>query len=161
MKKNINTKELLFEMMGKVNPEFKKKQLNESYVMKDDRFSFRQRINNSTFFNYEGFTSEFDSDITQSDIIVNWKISFWLNDSGVENLIIDVDSVEGTYTLEQYNKQSGELEQSIDKNIADVEWKFIVDNASLSKGGSLYISTLDFDFSKQTCDVSFYKEQES
>jgi hypothetical protein len=129
--------------------------LNESYIMADDKFHFRQRLNNSSFFNYETFTTDFDTDVVQSDIIVTWKVSFWLNNMGIENLIIDVEKVEGTFMLQMYDKQTDELKQETPKNIEDFEWKFVVGDASLAKGGALYISELDFDFKNKTCSVQF------
>ena len=137
-----------------INEEIKN-YLNEGYVMADDRFQFNERLTNSTFFNYSSFTSEFDADITQSDIVVTWKVSFWLNQMGVENLIIDVEKVEGTYILQLFDKQSDELKQETPKNIQDTKWKFIIDEATLTKGGSLYISELMFDFKNNVCKVIF------
>jgi hypothetical protein len=137
-----------------INEEIKKF-LNEGYVMSDDRFTFNQRLNNSTFFNYESFSTEFDTDITESDILVTWKVSFWLNQMGIENLIIDVESVEGIYTLRLFDKHTDELRQETQKNIQEVDWKFVIEEASLVKGGSLYINELTFDFKTNTCIVKF------
>lgn len=129
--------------------------LNEGYIMSDDRFHFRQRLNNSMFYGYELFTNDYDTDVTESDIIVTWKVSFWLNNMGIENLIIDVEKVEGTFNLQLLDKQSDELKQESTKNIQDFEWKFVIGDASLVKGGTLYISDLAFDFKNKTCQVTF------
>lgn len=129
--------------------------LNEGYVMSDDRFTFNQRLNNSTFNNYESFTSEFDSKITQSDLIVTWKMSFWLNQMGVENFIIDVEKIEGNYIVQLFDKHTDELKQETPKNIQEIDWKFVIEETSLIKGGSLYISELAFDFKTNTCSVKF------
>ena len=144
--------------MGKLNTiigEELKTFLNEGYVMTDDRFKFKQRLNNSRFYGYETFTTEFDTAITGSDIIVNWRVLFWLNEFGIENLIVDVESVEGTFLLEMHDLQSDELMQETPKNIRDFSWKFIVDEVSITKGGSLYITELLFDFKNKTCRVLF------
>lgn len=130
--------------------------LNESYVLKDDKFKFRQILTNSRFSNYDGFTSEFDTNISESSIAVNWNISFWLNESGIENLIINVDSVEGSYKVDYYNLHSDALEQETQKDIAEFNWKYFIDDEALiQKGGSLYVSSLDFDFKTNTCTVIF------
>ncbi len=129
--------------------------LNEGYVMSDDRFVFHQRLNNSSFFNYESFTTEYDSDVTESDIVVTWKVSFWLNQSGIENLIIDVEKVEGWFNLQMFDKHTDEMGQETQKNIQDFEWKFVLDDAQLIKGGALYISELEFDFKSKVCGVKF------
>jgi len=142
---NINT--IISEELNKF--------LNEGYVMNDERFKFKQVINNSTFSNYENFTADFDSKVTESNVVVNWSISFWLNDAGIENLIINVESLEGTFKMQLFDKHSDELKQENDKNINDYKWKYIVGDANLAKSGALYISALVFDFKNQTCSVSF------
>jgi len=133
-----------------------KKILNESYIVSDDKFKFKQKLTNSLFYNYENFTTEFDSNVTESDIVVTWEISFWLNQMGIENFIIDVENVDGTFKLQLFDKHSDELKQETDKNIGDFEWKFIInENAALIRGKSLYINDLTFDFKNKTCTVKF------
>ena len=129
--------------------------LNEGYVMEDDRFHFRQQIKKSSFYNYENFSSDYDVEINESDFIVNWRIAFWLNNMGVENFLVQVDSIEGVYKVVLRDKQSDEVAQEIDKNIADVPWRFIVDDLSIQKGGTLYITDMDFDFNTKNCSVTF------
>lgn len=129
--------------------------LNEAYVVNDGRFKFRRQIQNSSFFNYSGFSTEFDTDIVESNITIDWSVSFWLNQAGIENLIIEINSVEGTYSLQEINKQTDALEQEISKNIADYDWKFMIGDANLQKGGSLYVSTLEFDFKTNECTIKF------
>ncbi len=130
--------------------------LNEGYVMEHENFKFRQEIKNSTFYNYEAFSQDFDVDISESNIFVNWHIAFWLNDFGVENFIVNIDSVDGTYHVSLLNKQSDESEQEYDKDISEFQWKFVVDDAKLHKGKTLYIYSLDFDFKTKNCKVTFY-----
>jgi len=129
--------------------------LNEAYVVKDDRFRFKQQVINSSFYNYQGFSTEFDAEINESNILVNWSVSFWLNQAGIENFIVDVEGLEGTYTLLLYNKQTDKVEQETPKNIAENDWKFVINDISLMKGGTLYVSSMDFDFKNNTCTVSF------
>ena len=128
-----------------------KKMLNEGTVLSDDKLRFQQRLNNSTFNNYESFTNEFDSRVSESDIIATWKVLFWINQFGIENFIIDVEKIEGTFMLQMYDKHSDKMEQETPKNINDFDWKFVIDNASLVRGGSLYLSALSFDFKTNTC----------
>jgi hypothetical protein len=134
------------------------KLLKESYSMEHENFKFRQEIKNSSFYNFESFSNDFDVDINESDIFITWHIAFWLNDMGIENFIVEADSVEGTYKLGFLNKQSDELEQEADKNIAEFQWKFIVDEANLHLGKTLYVDTLDFDFKTKVCRVTFFDE---
>lgn len=130
--------------------------LNEGYVMEHENFKFRQEIKNSSFYNYEAFSQDFDVDISESNISVNWRVAFWLNDFGIENFIVNIDSVDGTYHVALFNKQSDEKEQEYDKDIAEFQWKFEVDDAKLHKGKTLYIYSLDFDFKSKICRVTFY-----
>lgn len=137
-----------------VNEEIKKF-LNEGFTMEHENFKFRQELKNSVFYNYSTFSNDFDVDITESDIFINWRIAFWLNDFGVENFIVNVDGVEGMYKVVLLNKQSDEIEQDNNKNIAEFQWKFIVDQASLHLGSTLYVTQLDFDFKSKNCKVTF------
>jgi len=128
--------------------------LNESFIHSDDKFIFKQAITNSYFSNYDN-SAEYDMDIKESNILVKWRIKFWLNDFGIENFIIEVDSVEGQYLLEQYDKVSDELVNSTAKNINEIQWNFENSAAALTVNGSLYINSLDFDFKTNTCIVKF------
>jgi hypothetical protein len=130
--------------------------LNESYALTDDRFTFTEKLQNSYFYGFSSFSSQYDSDIVGSDINVTWKVSFWLNQMGIENFIVDVEKVEGIFYVNYTDKQTDEIvQENIQKNINDFEWKFILANPTLVKGSSLYISELEFDFKEKTCNVKF------
>ena len=75
--------------------------------------------------------------------------------NGFDNFIVDIEKITGEYILELYNKQTDKKEQSITKDISEIEWKFVVDDAALPKGGTLYVSALIFDFNANTCTVTF------
>jgi len=130
--------------------------IKESYTMEHENFKFRQEIRNSSFYNYDAFSTDFDVDINESDISVNWHIAFWLNDAGIEHFIIEVDSVDGIYRVGLLNKQTDEVEQEDDKNIAEFPWKFVVEDTALYLGKTLYVETLDFDFKTKVCRVTFF-----
>jgi hypothetical protein len=129
--------------------------LNEAYSMEHENFRFRQRVRDSWFNNYKGFSTDYDTDITESDIIINWHIIFWLNDFGVENFVVSIDGVEGIYRVQLLNKQTDEIEQEVDKDISEIKWKFEVDDAVLQLNGSLYVTGLNFDFKTNICKVQF------
>jgi len=133
--------------------------LKEGYVMEHDNFKFRQEIKNSGFYNYQNFSSDYDVDISESNIIVNWRIGFWLNDMGVENFLVQADSVEGTYKVTLLDKQSDEVAQENDKNIAEIPWRFQVTDATLRLRDTLYVESLDFDFETKLCTVTFFDSQ--
>ena len=122
------------------------KYLNESYVLENENLNFRQEIKTSSFFNYDGFSDDFDTDILESDIFINWHVTFRLNDLGIENFIVEIDSVDGVYRLSLLNKQSDEMEQQNDKDISEIPWKFIIDDATLYLGKTLYVESMNFDF---------------
>jgi len=130
--------------------------LKEGYVMEHDNFKFRQELKNSSFYNYQNFSNDFDVDLHESDIVINWRIGFWLNDQGVENFLVQADSVEGTYHVELLNKQSDDIEQEMDKNIAEIPWKFQIYPTNMKTGEGLYIESLDFDFETKICTVNFF-----
>ena len=135
------------------------KLLKESYSFENENLQFRQEIKNSSFFNYEAFSNDFDVNVGESDIFINWRISFWLNDYGVENFVVEVDNVIGTYKMVLLNKQSDEVEQENEKDIAEFQWKFKVEDAVLRLGKTLYVQSLDFDFKTKVCRVTFFDEE--
>lgn len=107
------------------------------------------------FLNYKTFTTQYDTDIINYDIIVNWSAYFKLNQAGFENFIIDVEGVKGLFTVEMRDLHSDEVVSEEEKNIEDFDWKYIVDDANLTKGSSLYIHHLTFDFKQKSCTVVF------
>jgi len=75
---------------------------------------------------------------------------------GVENFLVQADSVEGTYKVVLLDKQTDEVSQEDDKNIAEIPWKFKIYDATLKLGDTLYINSLDFDFKTKICTVTFF-----
>jgi hypothetical protein len=139
-----------------IKEEIQKFLINESYIMAGDNFNFTQPVQNVYFYNYSSFSNDYDVDVTESNIKVTWQVSFWLNDMGVENFIIDIQKVDGIYTMELRDKNTDEMKQKSQKNIAEEEWKFVVDEeTTLLLGKSLYIKDLEFDFKGKTCKVNF------
>jgi hypothetical protein len=136
-----------------------KKILNEAYSFENKNFQFRQEIKNSSFYNFEGFSSDFDMNILESDIFITWHIAFWLNEAGIQNFIVEADSLEGTYKLMYLNKHSDEVEQENDKDIAEFPWKFKITEANLHLGKTLYIKLLAFDFKTKICTITFFDEE--
>ena len=130
--------------------------LKEGYVMEHDNFKFRQEIKNSSFYNYQNYSNDFDVDINESNIIISWRIGFWLNDMGIENFLVQADGVEGTYTVLLLDKQTDEVSQENEKNIAEIPWKFQINDAQLKLRDSLYIESLDFNFQDKICTVTFF-----
>lgn len=135
------------------------KLITESVSMEHENFKFRQNLKDSQFYNYSGFSQDFDIEITESSVNVNWHIAFWLNDLGVENFIVVVDSVDGLYRLDMHDKQTDVLQQQTDKDIAEVQWKFNIDDAVLRMNEQLYVESLEFDFATNMCKVYFYDSE--
>jgi len=135
------------------------KLLKEAYSFENKNLQFRQEIKNSSFYNFESFSNDFDVDVSESDIFITWHIAFWLNDLGVENFIVEGDNVMGTYKMTLLNKQTDEVEQETDKDIAEFPWKFKVIDANLRLGKTLYVYSLDFDFKTKICVITFYDEE--
>ena len=130
--------------------------LFESHIVGGDSLRFKQAVQNVLFYNYNTFTSEFDTDIKQSNIVVTWTISLRLNSQSVEKFVIDVEKVEGYFMLQMLDLQTDELKQETAKNINDFQWKFLIDDeATLTMNQPLYIKELDFDFKNKSCIVTF------
>lgn len=132
--------------------------LNEGVIDNDDNFTFTQLIEPAklTFNNFQYFTDDFDINFIDATITIIWKVGFWVNDNGIENFMVNVESVDGTFKMELRDKRSDEMVRNEEKNIGETEWKFIVEkDVPLTIGGSYYVDRLDFDFSNNTCTVSF------
>jgi hypothetical protein len=139
-----------------------KKFLNESAVINSDDFKFKQVVRHPRvfFYNYDNISTEYDVDIINAVITVNWKAGFWVNDMGIENFFINVDSIEGAYVVEMRDKHTDEVMQQTQKNINDVKWKFDVeDDVALITNGTLYIKDISFDFKNNMCTVGFFKRK--
>jgi len=130
--------------------------LKEGYVMEHDNFKFRQQVIKCEFYNLESFSNDYDMEVTESDISITWQVAFYLCDMGIENFIVRVIGIDGTYHMEMRDKQSDELIQEDDKNIVEIPWSFKIDDATLYLSSSLEIESLDFNFRTKICDVNFY-----
>jgi hypothetical protein len=126
----------------------------EAALAKTDELKFVEPIN-ATFYNYESFSNDYDAKIGATKIIIHWKPVFWTNQSGIHKFNIDINGVEGMYVLNLHDKQSDELIQQTQKNIAETPWKFQVIEANLQLGGSLYVMEAEFDFKNNLCTITF------
>ena len=120
--------------------------LKEGYVMEHDNFNFQQKIENPSFHNFQSFSNDHDIDVLESDIYITWRIGFVLNERGVEKFLVQGDRVEGTFKVELRDKQSDEVKQELDRNIADTPWRFQILEADIGLGKELFIENLTFDF---------------
>jgi hypothetical protein len=132
--------------------------INEGTVVENDNFKFKSEIRypDVKFYDYESFTKDYDAQIIDAIIVVSWKVKFWVNNFGIENIFVDIINIDGTYMLELRDKQSDEIKQEIQKDINDIKWKFIVpENVPLVTNGQLYIKNLKFNFKNNVCEVIF------
>jgi hypothetical protein len=150
-----------------INEEIKKFLNEASAVVNSEDFNFKTVLNmfdndgkERIFFdNYENFSTDYDVDIVNAAITVNWKVGFWTNETGIENFFVNVDSVEGAYMLEMRDKHTDEVKQQTQKNINDVQWKFESDDFMLMTDGGMYAKDLMFDFKTNMCTLGFYKSK--
>jgi hypothetical protein len=140
--------------VGDIIKEEVQKFIYEAAPAKTDELKFIEPIN-ATFHNYESFSSDYDAKIGAAKIIVHWRPVFWINQSGIHKFSIDIDGVEGIYVLNLHDKQSDELMQQTQKNIAETPWKFQVVEVNLQLGGNLYVMEVEFDFKNNLCTVTF------
>jgi len=163
------TKQRLFEVTARLDKTFKPKLneevrnlINEGFVFDNDAFKFKQLIRypKTIFYNYDSFTSDYDTNISDASIVVNWGVLFWLNQYGIENFSIKIESLDGVFKLQYLDKQTDQVVQEMEKNINDTNWKFVVeDNVPLITKGNLYIKDLTFDFKNNVCTAGFYKSK--
>jgi len=145
------------------------KLVNEAYTMQHENFMFRQEIKPPTeseseirfqptaeFYNFQNFSNDFDVEIDNYEIVINWAIGFSLDEAGVEVFYVQGNSVEGTYEVVLRDKQTDEESQKTDKNIADIPWKFQIIDAKLHLHKSLYVYSVTFDFQTKICNIVFF-----
>jgi len=129
--------------------------ISENYVYANGQFTFKSVIEQSHFFNYDNISSEYESDINDSNIVINWGIGFNPDEQGIGYMKIVIIGLEGTFSLELRDKNTDELISNTEKNIDEYKWRFIIGEANLTNGGTLYATDLQFDFKNNTCTVSF------
>lgn len=134
----------------------------EKFVNEDwgsgNKFSFSQTfqgIEQLSFYNYQTFSDEYDVDITDGIIVLKWNLIVNVREWGVKGFDIDISEVEGTYVLNLLDKQTDEIVQETEKNIAEIDWNFITDTDGLSFDNPVYGIEMSFDFKEQKCVVSF------
>ena len=119
-------------------------------------FLFVQQVPKVFFYNYSSFSTDYDVDVKESNIVVTWQVSFWVNSKGIQKFIIEGKKAEGPYNIELYDQHSYELKQQTQKNVQDDQWKFIVeDDVMLTLDRQLTVKDLEFDFKNKTCKLSF------
>lgn len=133
--------------------------LNESYSMEHENFKFSHQVKNVSVWNYSSFSNDMDVEVIQTNVILNWHIAFWLNQFGVENFIVTIDSVTGNYELELLDKLTGEVQQTLNKNVEEIKWNYVIEDAQMTPSGTLYVENIEFDFKSNTCTVNFYRPE--
>jgi hypothetical protein len=128
--------------------------VNEVTHIEDDRLKFIQDAT-ANFANYESFSKDFDVNVESVLLRIHWGVNFWVNKSGIANFNVEIEGVEGQYAVQMLNRQTDQVEQEVQKNIADIDWNFQVGDITIAYGGHLYVSDMDFDFKTNTCKVSF------
>jgi hypothetical protein len=58
-----------------------------------------------------------------------------------------------------HDKQTDLLQQQTDKDIAEIQWKFDIEDAVLRMNEQLYVESLEFDFATNMCKVYFYDSE--
>ena len=139
--------------------------LNEDITGDNDDFRFTNELRMLdpmkegmpvNFYNYSSFSADYDIDVLDAYVIVTWKVGFEANSNGIKNFFINVEKVDGQYRVEMRDKQSDEVVQTTDKNIADTQWKFEVDDDTFMKvNGGLFVEEISFDFANNQCVLVF------
>ena len=130
--------------------------INEGHVFDDTNFMFKDKIRNCEFAGYESYSKEHSVETGEYNISVKWKVNFWLNDSGIENFIINILGVEGDYLVVYTSKLNGEESNRSTNNISDTAWQYTIDGTpELKLKESLYADSVVFDFRNKNCIIKF------
>jgi len=131
----------------------------QSFNERQPVFRFTNIVEKPSFFNFQTHSSDYDVDIIESNISITWRAIFRLNDEAIENFKIEIESVQGTYKVDLYDKQSDELQQENQRDINEVKWTFQIYDAPLQKNVPLYVRDISFDFETKICTVDFNTTQ--
>lgn len=131
--------------------------INEESSFNGNKMDFSQTIESKNIFftNYNSFSKDYDSDILQKNIFVNWELRLNIKEYGIDGFSIDITKLNGGFTVQLYDKQTDELVNEIEKNINDIDWFFEVNADEYIFGERLYIKELEFDVNNKNCIVSF------
>ena len=122
----------------------------------NDNFIFNTNIIDSDFRNYPELSKEYEIDITESNIMVNWTVYFSLSQSGIDNLNVVINDIKGFYIPIQIDNHTQETTDLGKKEIIFREWDIIyLQDIVLSNSIPLSIKTLEFDFQSKKCVVRF------
>lgn len=134
--------------------------LTEEYYHDKEYFTFTQRLNNSYFSNFDSFSTDFDTDITGSDINITWKVIFDLmnNNAGISRILVEIENIQGVFYYSLMDRRTDEVapeNENIQKDINEIKWNFNYDNVILGNENPLSIKELEFDIKNKTCTVKF------
>jgi hypothetical protein len=132
--------------------------LSEGYTLDDERFKFKEEnVQYVEFVNYESFSDQYDVEVLKRNISVDWKIRFWLNDAGIENIFIEIEKVEGEYTVNMLDRFSGDVVSSTNHIVADNNWDYQINTTEIefNQSDTLYVGIVQFDFKNKTIIINF------
>lgn len=129
--------------------------LNENISFEPEQLLFNQKITNVLFYNFDNLYDNYDEDVVNSNIDIQWRLGFDIQESGVKNTIPYIVGVYGNYDIELRDIHSDELIQRISKNISEIKWNFEIENFILSPDKSTYVKNLTFDMKSKICEVEF------
>ena len=152
---NKSAKSIIIEEYNKL--------INEYDQSNKNTFQFKDAIEYDTtqFEEIQVLKPEVEWDnlgITTSNITISWIANFSVGSSGIENFTIQVNGLDGSFILETYDENSGDIVDQNEISIGDFEWNFDIDSdtAVIKLGQSLYIKGAIFNFKTKNCYIFFY-----
>lgn len=129
--------------------------LSEGYSFENDAFKFTDNIRNPLFYNYDNIYNDYDVDIINANLLINWHLGFWINENGIEKVIPYIDSITGIYQINLLDIHTDEIIQTMNKDISEINWEFKIKNFSTDMNKSTYIESVVFDVKSKICEVHF------
>ncbi len=129
--------------------------LNENISFEPEQLLFNQLVTNSWFYNFDNIYDNYDEQVVNTNIGIQWRLGFDTQESGIKNIIPYIVGVYGNYDIELRDIHSDELIQRISKNISEIKWNFEIENFILSPDKSTYVKNLTFDMKSKICEVEF------
>ena len=146
-----------FKFMKKINQIINEEIsiLNENISFEPEQLLFNQLVTNPGFYNFDDVYDNYDEQVVNSNIGIQWRLGFDIQESGIKNIIPYIINVYGDYDIELRDIHSDELIQRIAKDISEIKWEFKIENFILSPDKPTYVDSVSFDMKTRICEVDF------
>lgn len=117
-------------------------------------FNFKTQVT-GYFINTESLSKEYEADVTGGNIIVAWELELNYGSTAVDNISINIVSLEGHINVEYRDKFGQLISETPEQDINTIPWNKSVGNADLVLSEEIIPIDAEFDFQTKTCRINF------